>query len=123
MGRQNLVFVCHNVFPHERFPLDRILTGLALNDGSYFIVYEAEEWKELAKIQPQQDYAVTPHPTYNAFRFEGMNGEKARKKLLIGRNERILLFLGYVREYRRLKYLLRAMPATSSAEEKGRFEL
>mgnify|MGYP002508363053 CR=1 FL=1 len=110
MGRQNVVFVCHNVFPHERFPLDKMLTKLALGGGSHFIVHAAEEAKELKKIKPDPDYVVTPHPTYLAFRFEGMSRERAREKLHIGREERILLFFGYVREYKGLKYLLRAMP-------------
>lgn len=118
MGRQNVVFVCHNVFPHERFPLDKLLTGLALNNGSHFIVHAAEEAKELSKIQPNPDYVVTPHPTYHAFRFEGMSRERARERLHIGGEERILLFFGYVREYKGLKYLLRAMPEISREDEK-----
>lgn len=118
MGRQNVVFVCHNVFPHERFPLDKLLTGLALNNGSHFIVHAAEEAKELTKIQSNPDYVVTPHPTYHAFRFEGMSRERARERLHIGGEERILLFFGYVREYKGLKYLLRAMPEISREDEK-----
>lgn len=118
MGRQNVVFVCHNVFPHERFPMDKMLTRLALNGGSHFIVHAAEEGKELTKIQPHPDYVVTPHPTYNAFCFEGMSREQAREKLHIGRDERILLFFGYVREYKGLKYLLRAMQDISREDEK-----
>lgn len=118
MGRQNVVFVCHNVFPHERFPMDKMLTRLALSGGSHFIVHAAEEGKELTKIQPHPDYVVTPHPTYNAFCFEGMNREQAREKLHIGRDERILLFFGYVREYKGLKYLLRAMQDISREDEK-----
>lgn len=118
MGRQNIVFVCHNVFPHERFPLDKILTRLALNNGCHFIVHAAEEAKELTKIQPHPDYVVTPHPTYNAFRFEGMSREQAREQLSIGQEERSLLFFGYVREYKGLKYLLRAMPEICREDEK-----
>lgn len=118
MERQNIVFVCHNVFPHERFPLDKILTRLALNNGSHFIVHAAEEAKELIRIQPNPDYVVTPHPTYNAFRFEGMSREQAREQLSIGQEERILLFFGYVREYKGLKYLLRAMPEICREDEK-----
>lgn len=118
MGRQNVVFVCHNVFPHERFPLDKLLTRLALNNGSHFIVHAVEEAKELTKIQPNPDYVVTPHPTYHAFRFEGMSRGQARKMLHIGEEERILLFFGYVREYKGLKYLLRAMPEISYEDRK-----
>ncbi len=117
MGRQNFVFVCHNVFPHERFPLDRFLTRLALRQGTHYIVHAAKEGEELQKIKSNPDYVVTPHPTYNAFRFEGMSKEEARKRLEITQKEKVLLFFGYVREYKGLRYLLRAMPLIS-AEEK-----
>ncbi|MDE6319212.1 MAG: glycosyltransferase [Lachnospiraceae bacterium] len=120
MGKQNVVFVCHNVFPHERFPLDRFLTRLALNNGSHFIVHAAEEAKELEKIKPDPDYVVTPHPTYNAFCFEKMSKGQAQKKLDIASDEKILLFFGYVREYKGLKYLFRAMPAICKADDKVR---
>lgn len=120
MGRQNVVFVCHNVFPHERFPLDKLLTGLTLNNGSHFIVHAVGEGKELEKIKPDPDYVVTPHPTYNAFRFEGMSRERARQKLQICADERILLFFGYVREYKGLRYLLRAMPEICRGDDRVR---
>ena len=57
--------------------MDKKLTKLALNNGSHFIVHAKEEARELEKIQPAPDYVVTPHPTYNAFRFEGMSREQA----------------------------------------------
>lgn len=118
MGRQNVTFVCHNVFPHERFPLDKVLTRLALNNGSHFIVHAAEEAKELEKIMPYPDCVVTPHPTYNAFRFADLSREQARETLHIGQKERIVLFFGFVREYKGLKYLLRAMPKICREDER-----
>lgn len=117
-GGQNIVFICHNVFPHERFPMDRFLTRLALKYGGHYIVHAREEAEELRKIKKNPDYVVTPHPTYNAFRFEGMSREQAREQLSIGQEERILLFFGYVREYKGLKYLLRAMPEICREDEK-----
>ena len=110
MGKQNVVFVCHNVFPHERFPLDKLLTKLVLKSGKHYIVHAKEEGRELEQIRQDADYTVTPHPTYNAFRFEGMSKRQAREWLHIGQEARILLFFGYVREYKGLKYLLQAMP-------------
>lgn len=119
MGRQNVVFVCHNVFPHERFPMDRFLTRLALKGGSHYIVHAREEGEELKKVRQKPDYVFTPHPTYHAFRFEGMRREQAREKLHIAPEERILLFFGYVREYKGLKYLLQAMPEICRKDEKA----
>lgn len=110
IGKQNLVFVCHNVFPHERFPMDKLLTRLALKHGKHYIVHAKEEGKELEKIKERPDYTVTPHPTYNAFRFEGLSKEQARDRLDIEYDKKVLLFFGYVREYKGLKYLLQALP-------------
>lgn len=110
MGKQNVVFVCHNVFPHERFPMDKLLTRLVLKGGKHYIVHAKEEGKELEQIRQNADYVVTPHPTYNAFRFEGISKQQARERLHISKEEKILLFFGYVREYKGLKYLLQAMP-------------
>lgn len=120
MGRQNVTFVCHNVFPHERFPLDKLLTKMALKRGTHYILHAEEEGKEVQKIKERPDYVVTPHPTYNAFRFEGMNKAQARDRLHIAQDEKVLLFFGYVRDYKGLKYLLRAMPAIVREEDKVR---
>ena len=120
MGRQNVTFVCHNVFPHERFPLDKLLTRLALKRGKHYILHAEEEGKELEKIKQRPDYVVTPHPTYNAFRFEGMSKAQARDRLHIAQDEKVLLFFGYVREYKGLKYLLRAMPMIIREDDKVR---
>lgn len=110
MGRQNITFVCHNVFPHERFPMDQLLTKIALKHGRHYIVHAQEEGRELERIKKRPDYVVTPHPTYNAFRFEGLSKAQARERLGIIKAEKVLLFFGFVREYKGLKYLLRALP-------------
>lgn len=120
MGRQNIAFVCHNVFPHERFPMDRFLTKLALKRGNHYVVHATQEASELEKIKKNPDYVVTPHPTYNAFRFEGMSKAQARERLNVGQDEHVLLFFGYVREYKGLKYLLQAMPTILQRDEKAR---
>lgn len=117
MGRQNLVFVCHNIFPHERFPFDKWLTRMALKRGKHYIVHAGEEGEALKKIIRSPDCIVTPHPTYNTFRFENMSKEQARERLGIKKETKILLFFGYVRRYKGLEYLLRAMPLILQKEE------
>lgn len=110
MGKQNLTFVCHNVFPHERFPLDKKLTRLTLKNGKHFIVHAKEEEAELRQIMPNPDCRVTPHPSYNAFCFEHMTKAQARERLGLSMDEKVLLFFGFVRPYKGLKYLITAMP-------------
>lgn len=105
-----LIFTCHNVFPHERFPMDRFLTKLVLKRGSGYIVQSHLDETDLLTIKREANYAVTPHPTYNAFKMQNLNKETARQILKIAPDAPVLLFFGFVREYKGLKYLLNAMP-------------
>ena len=108
--QRKLVFICHNVFPHERFPLDRMLTRMVLKQGDGFILHSRTEADDLISIKPDADYRVQVHPTYNAFKFEDLSKEQARDLLGLGAEEKVLLFFGYVRPYKGLKYLIQALP-------------
>ncbi len=115
IGKSKVLFVCHNVFPHERFPMDRFLTKLVLKQGDYFVVHSSQDEEDLKSICKEPVYRKTVLPTYNAFKFQNMSKEEGRKQLQLSENTRTLLFFGFVREYKGLKHLLRAMPGIVSA--------
>lgn len=104
------IFVCHNVFPHERFPMDRFLTKMVLKQGNGFIVHSKSDGKDLESIDKSFVYRENPHPTYNAFKISNISKEEARRQLNIGNEKKLLLFFGFIREYKGLKHLLKAMP-------------
>jgi len=110
LGKRKFLFVCHNVFPHERFPMDRFLARRVLKRGDYFVTQSHMDAKDLLSLKPKAHYVVTPHPTYNAFKLQDMSMAGARGLLGIDEGAKILLFFGFVREYKGLKYLLEAMP-------------
>ena len=109
LGHIPILFTCHNVFPHERFPMDRFLSRLVLRRGSGYIVQSHLDEADLLTVNPGAKYVVTPHPTYNAFKMQDMSREEARKLLDVDEQIPMLLFFGFVREYKGLKYLLDAM--------------
>lgn len=106
---EKILFVCHNVFPHERFPLDRLLTKWTLGCGRYFITQSKMDARDLLSVKHDAVYRVTPHPTYGMFCKQGMSMQKAREQLQIDQVQRVLLFFGFVRKYKGLQYLLEAM--------------
>ena len=110
LKKTKILFVCHNVFPHERFPFDRILCKMVMKQGNYFVVQSHMDEKDLLSIKKDAKYVVTPHPTYNAFKMQNLSRAEARKRLGIPLSEQAILFFGFVREYKGLKYLLKAMP-------------
>lgn len=104
------LFVCHNVFPHERFPLDRKLVKMALKTGNRYIVQSKMDANDLKSIISNPIFKQTVHPTYNAFKFEDMSKEKGRELLKLSNEDKVLLFFGFVREYKGLKHLINALP-------------
>lgn len=110
LGGVRKLFVCHNVFPHERFPMDRFLTKLVLKNGQDFIVQSSMDEEDLKSIKPDAHYKKTVHPTYNAFKIKDMSKDEARRVLDIDSETKVMLFFGFVREYKGLKHLLRALP-------------
>lgn len=105
-----ILFVCHNVFPHERFPLDRFLTKTVLKQGNCCIVQSKTDAEDLVSIISDAVYEQAVHPTYNVFKNKDMSKEEARSLLQIKQEEKVLLFFGFIREYKGLKYLIQAMP-------------
>lgn len=103
------LFICHNVFPHERFPMDKFLTKNVLRQGDCYIVQSEKDATDLNTIIQKPCYLRTVHPTYNAFKIQNISKIEAREKLGL-KDEKVLLFFGFVREYKGLKYLIEAMP-------------
>ena len=110
LGKTKVLFVCHNVFPHERFLMDHFLTKLVLRQGDLFLVQSESDAADLLEINPNAIYKRTVHPIYNMFRMKGMGASEARHNLQISEKDKMLLFFGFVRPYKGLKYLLEAMP-------------
>ena len=108
------IYICHNVFPHERFPMDRQLTKAALRKGNGFIVQSSMDAEDLHQILPGAKCITAVHPTYGEFDYIGMSRQAAREALGIKEGRKVLLFFGFVREYKGLKHLLRAMPSVIS---------
>ena len=106
--RQRLVFICHNVVPHETHRLDRILTRYAFAGAHMLIVHTEPDAQEARAVRPKAAIVRRPHPTYHQFRINGPTREEARERLSVSGN--LLLFFGLVRAYKGLRYLVQAMP-------------
>ncbi|MBU0507979.1 glycosyltransferase [bacterium] len=110
--RARWIFVIHDVVSHERFPGDTLLSRSALRHGTRFLALSSGQEKALRKLLPNlPDSAVTmqPHPVYDNYRRFRGTAEEAREQLGV-KGSRVLLFFGFVRRYKGLDILLRAMP-------------
>lgn len=110
LRHSKILFICHNVFPHERFWGDKFITKQTLKNGNHFIVHSSKDEADLKSLKISISYRKTVLPTYNIFKLHNLRKDESRQLLNISPNENILLFFGFVRKYKGLKYLLQAMP-------------
>ncbi len=106
-----VVFVCHNVLPHESSAVDRALCHYAYRAPHRFVVHARAEEARVRDFVSGREVAVHPHPVYDLFD-EGPRPDRgsARETLGIAPDRRVLLFFGLIRAYKGLDVLLRAMP-------------
>ncbi len=65
--RKRVVFLCHNVLPHEASPMQKALTRFAFGDARFFIVHSEEDSRRLQELRPGAIIAKGHHPTYAEF--------------------------------------------------------
>ena len=105
--RTKFLFIIDNAIPHEKRPGDMAVTRAGFNLADCFVVMSEAVRDDLLSIRPDARYVLTPHPLYDIF---GGRVEKEKAKAALGLSGPVLLFFGFVREYKGLKVLLDAMP-------------
>jgi len=112
LSQAKILYLCHNLVEHESGWIDKILTKVVLSTGDFFIVHSEEERRDLLAIFPNASVQKSPHPNYEVFNFKVFDSERIREKYELHGN--VILFFGFVREYKGLRYLIEALPRVLS---------
>jgi len=109
-----VLFICHNVLPHEQRSWDVWLTRKTLGLGDGFVVHSQEEKARLLVLLPGRRVEAMPLPVFDMLVDQTMARDEARQRLGLPQEAPVLLFFGFVREYKGLRHLLEAVPAIRS---------
>lgn len=99
-----VIFICHNVLPHEPRPGEWMLSWVALGQGDGFVIQSREDGARVSQLAPRTHIKYVPHPIYSQ-----SSAANVPRDLRAGKLPR-LLFFGFVRSYKGLQVLLEAMP-------------
>lgn len=102
-----VVCIADNVVPHEKRPLDTLFTKYFVRQIDAFITLSEKVQKDLT-LFTQKPSAIVIHPLYDNFG-EPILKQDARKKIGLNAFDPIILFFGFVRAYKGLDLLLRAL--------------
>lgn len=102
------ISILDNVIPHERRPMDITLTKYFLKQNHGFILMSETVKNDLLSLKPDAKFKFCPHPLYNHFG-DKTDKQSARKKLSIPTEKKVLLFFGFIRQYKGLDVLLETL--------------
>jgi glycosyltransferase involved in cell wall biosynthesis len=103
-----VIFLCHNVLPHESSVLDRVLTEIGFAGADAFLVQSREDGENLRRLRKDPVMAMNPHPIYDFFDGNRFDRESARRELELELDGPVILFFGYIRPYKGLGLLIDA---------------
>jgi len=104
-----VIFLVHNVIPHETRWWDAWSSRQVFKLGKAFLVQTVRERERLLTLIPQALIAVSPHPIYSMFNQGRLTKHEARNRLGLPLARSILLFFGIVRPYKGLNQLVEAL--------------
>lgn len=100
--------VLDNVIPHEGRFFDKSFTRYFLNRNDGFIAMSDKVKQDLLTFRPDAPVVLLPHPLYDHFGAR-INTADARRKLGVPENAKVVLFFGFIRDYKGLDLLIEAM--------------
>lgn len=106
--KTKILLICHNVLPHEKKSIDKFLAKILFYNIDFFIVNSKKDMEDLEMLKKNANAKLGFHPLYEMFKSFKTKKLDLKKKLNL--KKRVILFFGYVREYKGLDYLIKAMP-------------
>lgn len=112
MARKNrhtrVVCLADNIVPHEKRAGDQILTRYFMKSIDGMVAMSQSVLNDIDQFNPGLPRALCHHPLYDSFG-EKVDTAEAKKRLGLDPKTSYLLFFGFIREYKGLDLLLKAM--------------
>ncbi len=111
-----VIALVDNMIPHEHRMGDKIFTQYFANSIDGFLTMSDKVSKDV-KLFSHKPILLSPHPIFEHFG-ESISKENARNLLGLVPSDKIILFFGFIRKYKGLDLLLKAM-ATPTIKQQG----
>ena len=114
-----VVSILDNVIPHEPHFWDRWLIRYFVNSVDRFVAMSESVQKDCQRFLPESrksDVALTVHPLYDNFG-KAVPQTEARNLLGLPKDKTILLFFGFIRDYKGLDLLMKAYAKVVKSQE------
>lgn len=102
-----IISIADNIIPHEKRPGDNLLCNYFIKSVDGFLTMSKSVLNDLEKFKFRKPKILSPHPIYDHYgKIE--EREKALTNIHLSKEDRYILFFGFIRDYKGLDLLLKA---------------
>jgi len=118
-----IVVSVHNILPHEKSKsnifFDKIVNKIIFSFADEFIVHNLRNKEKLIEIYSlnEDKISIITHGIFSLYKTKGISQENAKKHLCLPIEKKVLLFFGYIREYKGLDVLIKAFASLKKEME------
>jgi glycosyltransferase involved in cell wall biosynthesis len=106
--KSKVISIIDNIIPHEKRPGDRVLAKYWVNSVDGFITMSRDVLNDLNTFDETKPKKYCPHPLYDHYG-ETVDKQEAKRSLGLDPETNYLLFFGFIRDYKGLDWLLKAI--------------
>ncbi|MGJ1434845.1 MULTISPECIES: glycosyltransferase [Sphingobacterium] len=103
-----IVCIADNIIPHEQRIGDKMLIRYFLKSVDACLTMSKSVLADLKMLSPKKPAVYTPHPLYDNYGAH-QSKKEARRLLKIAEEDKVVLFFGFIRQYKGLDILLEAL--------------
>jgi glycosyltransferase involved in cell wall biosynthesis len=107
-GKSRIVCIADNIQPHEKRPGDKAFTKYFIKPVDAFVTMSKKVLADLRLFTADKPASYIPHPLYDNFG-KIISADEARNHLGIALTDKVVLFFGFIRQYKGLDLLLEAI--------------
>jgi len=112
-----IICIADNIIPHEKRIGDSLFTSYFTKPIHAFIAMSEQVMRDMNKLGIKQKKILLPHPIFNHFGNQ-VSKQEGLNELHIETEKKIILFFGFIRHYKGVDILLKAM-ADQRIKDKG----
>ena len=117
-----VICIADNIIPHEKRPGDKLFTRYFLKPVDGFVTMSEKVMSDLRKFTETKPARIVLHPLYDHFG-DSVSKKEARTFLHINEQDFIFLFFGFIRAYKGLDFLLKAVKLLHDQEPENKWKL
>lgn len=106
--KTRVIAIIDNAIPHEKRIGDTVFTKWFMNSVDAFVTMSKTVMNDLSVFDTKKPRIFSNHPLYDNFG-ASVSKTEAADRLNIDKNEKHLLFFGFIRDYKGLDILLKAL--------------